>query len=220
MGKYWHIARNKAHNTLSVSEVCENLKLLVRFNDFLKEVNMGRSLEELEENEGYRDFSDNLNHLLKHTHIQVLEAIVQNDLATLQHLYKKGITVECYKAVNIRLAITYGHIDVMRFLIQTKQINSDISEAIGELASPKTFDNIMQSLHPSFTNTSPYSVPEVCGHLTLQEWYQSLSDICVSTIYEATKRTRNYGIRNGLPLNIALMQHLEKEYSEYIQNTT
>ena len=50
MVKYWHIARNEAHRILSVYEVYENLKLLVRFNDFLKEVNMGRSLEELEEN--------------------------------------------------------------------------------------------------------------------------------------------------------------------------
>lgn len=56
-----------------------------------------------------------LHHSLKFTNIQVLEAIVKNDLDTLQRLYKKGI-----RALSV--------------------------------------------------NTTD-SVPEVCGHLTLSEWY-------------------------------------------------
>ena len=84
--------------------------------------------------------------------------------------------------MTIGLAIKYGHNDVMRFLVQTNQINSDISRAIGEFATPKTFDSIMQSLHLPSVNGS-HSVPDACGHLTLREWYQSLSAICVPTVY-------------------------------------
>jgi len=114
----WKIAKEKARNTLSKSKFELNNYILKEVSEFLKDVKMCSSFEELEENLGYRydKKEDKVRFLVSYEELEVLYAIKEGDIDKLKELNNKGIYFGAYNEVNVRLAIKYGHLDIIDYL--------------------------------------------------------------------------------------------------------
>ena len=60
-------------------------------------------------------------------------------------LNNEGVYVGCYKDINIRLAIKYNQFEIIKYLVQTRQVNRDMDWSMGELSSIELFENMKQN---------------------------------------------------------------------------
>jgi hypothetical protein len=206
------IALNKAHEVKDSHDMVHNFVLLAEFSHLLRDVKMTRSLKELCENVGWRmsmndENGETLRHGLTDDDMNALWAIRRGDLDTLVELGP----VQVYKDVNIRLAILHGHLNVMRYLWYTNQVNRSVNDAIGECASVETFERIMEArLLPemytslpsiSLTEFQDLSDREKARHVS--EWYDMLKTLDLACVYASAKR---------YDTNLPLVAHMEATY--------
>jgi hypothetical protein len=220
MGGYTNYLRNdKCHASkfFNETEMKEHFNRLIIFNKYLNEAKYwGRDLlnitNELEENEGYRycKETNTIKHLMTQEMLDVLEAIKTGNLPILKYLNDKGHKVGCYKAVNIRLAILHGHIDIILYLIHTHQINRDISQIIGQLSTPTDFEKLYNCslLRGEKKEYLPEHDNDIIKYLDklmncdVSIYFKNCSCIDIGTVYKVGKEANN----------INLVKHIENNY--------
>ena len=142
MGYGYYLRKHKRHalRLVSQQQLDADYALLEQLHALMQEVGMRPGLKELEENLGYIYFSDEyVYHGFTPQKLESLYAIRDGDLETLRRLHKEGHGMYGYKRINVRLAIKYGHANIVEYLVDNRWINCDLNEAIGQLASPQTF---------------------------------------------------------------------------------
>ena len=150
---------------------------------------------------------ETLRHGLTDDDMNALWAIRRGDLDTLVELGP----VQVYKDVNMRLAILHGHLNIMRYLLYTNQVNRSVDDAIGKCASVETFERLMNTrLLPgtytslpsmSLTEFQDLSDREKARHVS--EWYDMLKTLDLACVYASAKRYDD---------NLPLAAHLEATY--------
>lgn len=73
-------------------------------------------------------------------HLNLLFQIRFGDSIKVKRLIEYGYIINNYKDINIRLAVKYGNIDIIYYLIENKIVYFDINNIIGQFSSPETFD--------------------------------------------------------------------------------
>ena len=61
----------------------------------------------------------------------------------------------------MRLAIKYGHIDIIDYLVETRQLNSDMNKLLGELADINLIKELHKRGYFNEINTCKYQSKEI-----------------------------------------------------------
>jgi hypothetical protein len=147
---YLRTYRCEALKRVGIKEIKENYSLIIRLTEISRLVDYSISSEELEENLGWRHEPNQPNqpyHILKKEHIDILEAIINGDIKTIEKINSTGCCFGFYKEMPLRLAIKYEHAEIVLYLINSKQTNKDIGELLGRFGSGKLFDAIITKIH-------------------------------------------------------------------------
>lgn len=96
----------------------------------MENVNMYATLNEIYDN--IKDIDER--------HLNLLFQIRAGDLNKVKELHQKGYLIDKYRDINIRLAIKYGNINIIYYLLENKIIYFDINNIIGQLSTPETYD--------------------------------------------------------------------------------
>jgi hypothetical protein len=223
----------RAISTFSKEKIKKDHELLVKLKSLMKSVDYNRGITELEENLGYATRRDNdyieeqVYHEFTEKNLESLYAICDGNLPLFKRLHKKGHFMGHYKKINILLAFKYGHVEIIYYLVKNNLINSDINCAIGQLASPSTFDKLLYDKHLFGKKISGNKLkenkrkgvytPSIFDDInnkdavnsygaTLSEYYTDLSVIDINSIiynthqrsYEHRGETFMYGINNSV----------------------
>lgn len=82
-----------------------------------------------------REFMENIQDPRPSSDIECLRCIEAGALQRLKCRNEAGFTWQSYKFLMMELCIVYKRWDILQYLIVSKQINRDIDEAIGRLAT-------------------------------------------------------------------------------------
>ena len=160
--RYCYSHKRHALRLLSQQQLDANYSLLEQLNEMMNDVDMHRGITELEENEGYlyyphghmctRDIiASDENGVLYHRFtpqmLDSLYAIKAGDLKQLKRLHSESHGMGGYKMINVRLAIKYGHVNIVNYLLDDKWVNGNLIKAIGQLASPHTYQALQKTIH-------------------------------------------------------------------------
>tara|TARA_Y100000996_G_scaffold409892_1_gene391316 strand:- start:725 stop:1360 length:636 start_codon:yes stop_codon:yes gene_type:complete len=171
-------AKEKVRNTLSKSKFELNNYILKEVAKFLKDVKMCSNFEELEENIGYKydKKEDKVSFGVSYEELEVLKAIKKGDIDKLKELNNEGIYFGAYLEVNVRLAIKYGHLDIIDYLIESRQINRDLNNSLALVADENLLKKMYSNGYFNKKNLSSNKSSE------LREFYESLSILDLSEI--------------------------------------
>ena len=203
MGYRDYLRRHKwyAQRLLSKEQMQEDYERLQRLQKLMIDVGMGVSIQELEENQGYWYSEGELSHRFTAEKLKSLEAIRDGDLEELVRLHEEGHAMYGYKQINIRLAVKYGRLNIIEYLVGNQWINRDLNVIVGQLASPETFKALEYLTRRHLENER-----------TLRGWYCNLAVLDKYNILAHTFKHRyehngefygndNYRLRNALGLN-------------------
>ena len=184
---------------------------LRRFNDFLKMVGRGRSLDELRTNMGDVSLPS----------LEILNSIDRRDLPRLKSLYQDGHRIGSYKSIVMELAVRRGHVDTVLFLMADKRShNMGSSGWVGWMSimalqqgTPFLFEAVLSNA------VGPYQ--------TFEQWVQTNDDSVESTARKASGVRQWYLYRDEFNLtylfywclrqrNQDLAAHLETKYGAHI----
>ena len=119
---YYSKYKSEAERRLPKEVLEKKMDLLKQFQKYFYYRTV--SIEELEENEGWRwkydEKAGQLEHMFKQEHLDWLEAICYGDIPVLEYLYRNGHSVTCYKQINIDLAFRYKQPKSILFLKKIK----------------------------------------------------------------------------------------------------
>ena len=190
MGRLWVSRRNERHCRESASKAHDDMHLLALVSHIFRDAKMRTSFEELMENLAYCGSEMSVTW----DQLYVLQAIQRpSGISDLKDYHRRGITFDSYKVVNVRLALLYRNFDALKFLIDTDQVNRDLSQQVAECCSPDSYDAL--SKHECFKYIDP------------------------SKVYEWAKRETG-GITVTKPCNIELARHIDALSNECETHST
>lgn len=129
--------------------------------------------------------------------IQIVDCLRSNNVEHMRHLNQNGIKFGHFKEFNARMAIYYNNVDMLIYLIQSKQINKDLNICLGQLANRQFLKELYQKGLFTYNNTNDSS---------LAHWYKTLSYLDLDEIIKEAKEfidfeacgrgSKNYKIQN------------------------
>ena len=191
--RYCSMHKSYAREMVTQKEQEYNLLLLKHFDLYLQHVNMYCDIETLQEQQGYRynEHTNEIKHLFTPKMIDVLESICSGDLETLKKLNKEEkVYVGCHKDINVRLAIKYNQIEIINYLIETKQVNRDMDRSVGELGNIELFNNLKKYGYfnePNSTNSELANFYIYMHYLTIDGIYKYANEYGNKTLAEYIK---------------------------------
>lgn len=172
-------AKNIAREKLSKEEFEFNENLLKQVDELFKDGCMHTSFEELEENLGYSydEDTDTVRFRITKEKAEALESIKQGNLHRLKELNDNGHKFGHYCVINAKLACKYGHIDIIEYLINSKQLNRDLNAILAEVSNVDLLKKMYQRGYFNNNNNNNLEF-----NLSLLEYYKSLSILNISKI--------------------------------------
>jgi hypothetical protein len=111
--------------------------------NLMNKVDMNPNIQELKKNIGCYYNGKEMVYRFTNKKLMSLYAICRGDIRLYKKLHKEGNSMDAYKKINISLAVKYGHVDIIYYLVINKLINRDLNNIIGQICSPKTFEKLL-----------------------------------------------------------------------------
>ncbi len=140
-------AKNIAKKKLSDKILDLNEYLLNKVHELFEKAEMNIRIEELHENLGYRydERTDTITFGITIEELLILESIRDGNLIKLKKLNDNGHFFGAYKRINLQLACKFGHLEIIDYLINSKQINVyDINDIFGKVSNIGLLKNMFQ----------------------------------------------------------------------------
>jgi hypothetical protein len=204
----------KCSNYLPKKEMDNKYNLIVKFGSYLDMVNYGRELTELEENLGWRwDSSDDEPyHILRKEHIFILDAIRYGNLEELKTLNNNEIKIDFYIRVMIHLAVKFKHIDIINYLLNTNQLNVQLSKVIGEFDDGTIMKELIKVRCIDKFILSGKRDDSLPSHMPLWEWYESMKYINIKDVYISALIYNNNELLNEIKKCVKIDNDELKKY--------
>ena len=214
---YCYNYKSEAQNRLPEEVIEKKMKLIKQFKKYLDNSRIV-SIEELEENLGWRwkydEKSGQLEHWLKQEHLDWLDAICDGDIPVLEYLYRRKYCVGFYKQINIDLAFKHKQPKSILFLKEIKYCG-DIKEYIEDITDIDFFKELekvglfQEKLEYDFVLDVLKPVPS--------EFYRNKSRISYAETYELADPILKKFLKEERQGEIESSQKYNKMYDEYIK---
>jgi hypothetical protein len=186
--------------------------------NLMNKVDMNPNIQELTKNVGCYYNGKEMVYRFTNKQLASLYAIYRGDIRLYKRLHEEGYLMGAYKKINISLAVKYGHIDIIYYLVRNKLLNTKLNNIIGQLCSPNTFDKLLydghlfgdgKSVHKFIFNNSIYPLIINSNGVILYDYYADLCVLNIKSIIESTKqfsyedngKKHLYGIDNSVLRN-------------------
>jgi len=121
-----------------------------------------------------REFKKNINFNNKYHDLTILKAIERNNLGYIKFRNDEGYSWQCYKSLIMDLCIYFKRYEILNYLIETKQTNSNINESIAKLSKDESWKKIINRKDKKDNS--------------LASWYHNMTCISEEEIYFFKKK--------------------------------
>ena len=233
---YCRMYKSEAERRLPKEVLEKKMKLLKQFKKYLDNLRIV-SIEELEENLGWRwkydEKSGQLEHRLKEEHLDWLEALCYGDVPILEYLYRRKYSVGFYKQINIDLAFKHKQPKSILFLKEIKYCGNiegyieDITdidffkelEKIGLFQEKLEYDFVLDALKPV-----PYEFYANKSRISYAKTYELANPILKKFLEEERKMEIEASLKYNKMYEVINKRNNEEKkrknelYEEYIKN--